>query len=62
MFHLQEKNVLMYDDMNCQIISFDGVKKYKHTFRGEINSIIPVDGSNTFLFMTNSKIQKVKLK
>ncbi len=56
------KNVLMYDDMNCQIISFDGVKKYKHTFRGEINSIIPVDGSNTFLFMTNSKIQKVKLK
>ena len=55
-------NVLMYDDMNCQIISFEGVEKFKTIFKGEINGIIPVDGSRTFLFMTRSKIQKVKLK
>lgn len=55
-------NVLMYDDMNCQIISFDGVEKFKTIFKGEMNGIIPIDGSRTFLFMTRSKIQKVKLK
>ena len=55
-------NVLMYDDMNCQIISFEGVEKFRIIFKGEINGIIPVDGSRTFLFMTRSKIQKVKLK
>lgn len=55
-------NVLMYDDMNCQIISFKGVQKFKTTFKGEVNGIVPVDGSRTFLFMTRSKIQKVKLK
>ena len=55
-------NILMYDDMNCRIISFDGVEKFKTTFRGEMNGIVPVDGSRTFLFMTRSKIQKVKLK
>lgn len=55
-------NVLMYDDMNCQIISFDGVEKFKIIFKGEMNGIIPIDGSRTFLFMTRSKIQKVKLK
>ena len=55
-------NVLMYDDMNCQIISFNGVQKFKTTFKGEMNGIVPVDGSRTFLFMTRSKIQKVKLK
>lgn len=55
-------NVLMYDDMNCRIISFKGVEKFKTTFRGEMNGIVPVDGSRTFLFMTRSKIQKVKLK
>lgn len=55
-------NVLMYDDMNCQIISFNGVEKFKTTFKGEMNGIVPVDGSRTFLFMTRSKIQKVKLK
>lgn len=55
-------NVLMYDDMNCQIIAFNGVQKFKTTFKGEVNGIVPVDGSRTFLFMTRSKIQKVKLK
>ena len=55
-------NVLMYDDMNCRLISFKGVEKFKMTFRGEMNGIVPVDGSRTFLFMTRSKIQKVKLK
>lgn len=55
-------NVLMYDDMNCRIISFSGVEKFKTTFKGEMNGIVPVDGSRTFLFMTRAKIQKVKLK
>ena len=54
-------NVLMYDDMNCQIISFEGVEKFKTTFKGEMNGIIPIDGKRTFLFMSKSKIQKVKL-
>ena len=54
-------NVLMYNDMNCQIISLKGVKKFEYTFKGEINSIIPIDGSRTFLFMTNSAIEKVRL-
>lgn len=49
----------MYDDMNCQIISFDGVKKYKHTFRDEINSIIPVDGpKHIFVYDKTQKFRK----
>lgn len=55
-------NILMYDDMNCKIISFKGVEKFNYTFKAQINSIIPVDGKRTFLFMNNSKIQKVRLK
>ena len=35
-------NVLMYDDMNCQIISFDGVQKFKVTFNGAVNAISPI--------------------
>lgn len=56
------ENVLMYDDMNCKIISFKGVEKFSYIFKGQINNIIPVDGKRTFLFMSNSKIQKVRLK
>lgn len=57
-----EDNVLMYDDMNCEIISLNGVKKFEYTFKGQINAIIPLSGGNTYLFMTNSAIEKVKLK
>ncbi len=56
------EHVLMYDDMNCRLISFNGVEKFRTTFRGEMNGIVPVDGGRVFLFMTRSKIQKVKLK
>ena len=56
------ENVLMYDDMNCKIVSFGGVEKFTYTFKGQINDIIPVDGKKTFLIMGNSKVQKVKLK
>ena len=61
-FSFSGENVLMANDMNCQIISLSGVKKFAYTFKGEVNSIIPVDGSRTYLFMTNTEIQKVRLK
>ncbi len=57
-----EDNVLMYDDMNCQIISLKGVKKFEYTFKGQVNEIIPIDNDRTYLFMTNSAIEKVRLK
>lgn len=56
------KNVLMYNDMNCRIISLKGIKKFEHTFKQEINGIIPVDNSKTYLLMTNSTIEKIRLK
>lgn len=56
------KNVVMYNDMNCQIVSFKGVKKFEHTFKEEITDIIPNDGSRTYLLMTNSAIEKIRLK
>lgn len=56
------KNVLMYNDMNCMIMSLKGIEKFKYTFKGEISGIIPLDGSKTYLFMTNSAIEKVRLK
>lgn len=56
------KNVIMYNDMNCQIISLKGVKKFQHNFKEELKEIIPIDGSRTYLFMTNSLIEKIRLK
>ena len=61
-FTFSGDSVLMYNDMDCRIISLKGITKLEYTFKGAINSIIPIDGTRTFLFMTNSEIQRVKLK
>lgn len=55
-------NVLMYNDMNCRIISLKGVEKFRYTFKEQISGIIPVDGSKTFLLMKNSAIEKIRLE
>jgi hypothetical protein len=61
-FEFAEKNVIMYNDLNCQIISLKGIKKFGHTFEEEIKSIIPLEDSRTYLLMTNSAIEKIRLK
>lgn len=61
-FKFSGKNVVMYNDLNCQIISLKGVKKFEYTFKEGIKEIIPIDGSRTYLFMMNSSIEKIRLK
>ncbi len=56
------ENVLIYSDMNCQILSLKGVKKFETNFKGQIYGLIPYDEARTYLLMTNSKIQKIRLK
>lgn len=56
------ENVILYDDLNCELISFAGVKKFQYTFKGTISEIIPLENAREFLLMTNSEIQKIRLK
>ena len=55
-------NILMYSDMRCEILSIKGVKKFQTNFKGQIYGLMPYDDSKTYLLMTNSKIQKIRLK
>lgn len=55
-------NILMYSDMECQILSVKGVKKFQTNFKGQIYGLMPYDDSRTYLLMTSSKIQKIRLK
>lgn len=56
------KNILMYNNLNCQIISIHGVKKFDYIFKRPVSTILPWGGERSYLFMTNQAIQKVKLK
>ncbi len=56
------KNVLMYDDVTCELISLKGVVKFKHVFIKQLDAIVPMESTNTFLLMTKNKIEEISLK
>lgn len=56
------KNVLMYDDVTCELISLKGVVKFKHVFTKQLDAIVPMESTNTFLLMTKNKIEEISLR
>ena len=56
------KNVLMYDDVTCELISLKGVVKFKHVFTKQVDAIVPMESTNTFLLMTKNKIEEISLR
>ncbi|MGN0384133.1 MAG: DUF5711 family protein [Eubacterium sp.] len=55
------KNVLLFTDMSCKVISFNKVIKFDYAFSEEIVDIIP-EKDKTYLLITNNEIQKINLK
>ena len=56
------KNVRMYDDVTCELISLKGVVKFKHVFTKQLDAIVPMESTNTFLLMTKNKIEEISLR
>lgn len=56
------KNVIMYDDVTCELISLKGVVKFKHVFTKQLDAIVPMESTNTFLLMTKNKIEEISLR
>lgn len=56
------KNVLMYDDVTCELISLKGVVKFKHVFTKQLDAIVPMESTNTFLLMTKNMIEEISLR
>ena len=58
---LAGENILLYNDLDCRIVSFNGVTKLEYTFKEEIKDIIPLKDSGEFLIMNSGEIEKVQL-
>ena len=56
------KNVLMYDDVTCELISLKGVVKFKHVFTKQLDAIVPMESTNTYLLMTKNNIEEISLR
>lgn len=56
-----EDNVLMYDDNDVRLVSIDGTERFRYTFDTAIDSLIPVGGDDTYVYINSRKVQKIRL-
>ncbi len=56
------KNVMLYNSTQLMVISFNGVVKYNKNFESEISDILVTDDKYTYMVVTTTGIEKIKLK
>lgn len=56
------KNVMLYDDMSCKIISFKGRERFEYRFKEVIVDIMPTDKFREYLLISNNTVKKIKIE
>lgn len=56
-----EDNILMYDDNDVKLMDFGGAERFTYTFESAIDSLVPVSGDDTYVYINSRKVQKIKL-
>lgn len=56
------KNILIYDDMSCRIISFNGSERFSYRFKETITEIMPTEKFREYLIVTNNTVKRIKIK
>lgn len=59
---LSGKNILVYDDMSCKIIAFNGNQRFDYRFKEAISDIMPTEKFREYLVITNNTVKKIKIK
>ena len=54
-------NIFMYDDNDVRLLSFTGTERFKYTFETAIDSLVPVSGDDTYVYINSRKVQKIRL-
>lgn len=56
------KNIVLYNDMSCEIISFSGKERFNERFKETVVDIMPTKKFREYLVVTNNNVKKIKLK
>lgn len=59
---LSGKNILIYDDMSCKIIAFNGNERFEYRFKEAIVDIMPTEKFREYLIITNNTVKRIKIK
>lgn len=58
----EDDNFVIYNESECQIVSYKGVLKYDGVFQAPVRLLIPVGGTYRYLMVTDSTIDTIALK
>ena len=50
-------NIFMYDDNDVRLLSFSGTERFRYTFETAIDSLVPVSGDDTYVYINSRKVQ-----
>ena len=56
------KDIIFYNDQECEIYSYRGRKKFQHVFDRNIESVLPGNESGEYILLDQQKVQTITLK
>ncbi len=57
-----QDNIIIYNERECVIFTYDGVEKFNGTFSENVNLLIPTNAAYRFILVTNDAIETIQLR
>ena len=57
-----DKDIIFYNDQECEIYSHRGHKKFQHTFDHTIESVLPGNNAGEYILLDQQNVQTITLK
>lgn len=57
-----DKDIIFYNDQECEIYSYHGHKKFQYTFDSNIENVLPGNKSGQYILMDAQSVQTITLK
>ncbi len=58
---LSGDEVVLYDDVSCQVLKTDGKEKFRYTFLTDISAFYPINHLDRYLFISADEVSELKL-
>ena len=58
---LSGEEIILYDNVSCQILKTDGKEKFRYTFTTNISALYPINHLDRYIFISAEEVSEIKL-
>jgi hypothetical protein len=59
--HLEDEEIIMYDNVSCIVMKMNGTVKFSHTFDSNILALYPINDLDQYYYVSDKEIAKISL-